>query len=653
MSRATAVKLEILWRRPFADGHGFGEAGTYEHVHGRARIGVDPASVPDDAVVDLDLAERCDEGRVWLTTQFDLLRPHDPARASGRLLFDYGNRGNKRALQFFNDAPHTNRPRSAADAGNGFLMRQGYVVLWAGWQADLLPGDDRMLLEVPVVRRNGAAVTGTVRSEFVVERPGARVLPLSGRVNTRSHPAVSLDTAKARFTRRRYPESDPIEIAADRWAFAREERGFGLDDQGGEAGIVASDGHVFLPAGFEPGWIYELEYEGRDPLVLGLGHVAVRDLVGFLRHRTEDDRGTASPIADLPLAKCYAWGRSQTGRCIRDFVYLGFNADAAGRKVFDGMFPHVSGGGRMNLDRFANLTYGGSTQYEDRNSDTDRFPFAYAPVTHPRTGVSDAILKRPEHDPLIVHTQSSTEYWQRRGSLVHTDAEGNALPEVDGARIYLWSSSQHLSNPRLEAPKRGIGQNMENVVQTSFLFRALLLALDRWATDGTPPPPSRIPRREDGTLGTLAAWRNGFPAIPAVMLPTSFHELDGGAGFTVLVPLTDVDGNERAGIRVPMVEAPLGTYTGWNVRSRGQAQGALVSLAGSYLPFPEDAETARRCGDSRRPVVARYATAEAYRQAIQVAAHELVAVGLMLEEDVADALRLAENWGRPRHVPLL
>ncbi|HVL71922.1 MAG TPA: alpha/beta hydrolase domain-containing protein, partial [Beijerinckiaceae bacterium] len=557
---AGRIALAVTERGPFADGHAFGDSGPYEVVAGRARIRIDPASVPADAIADLDLAPRDGDGFVAVVADFEMLRPAEPARGNRRVLFDYGNRGNKRALQFFNDAPHSNRPRSLAHAGNGFLMRRGFTVVWLGWQGDLLPGDDRLLLDLPVARGKDGPVTGTVRSEFIFDAPGTRVLPLSGRINTRSHPAVSLDPSRARLTRRRYAGSEPELVPPEAWSFAREESGIGLDNQGGVEAVIPSDVHIRLAAGFEPGWIYELAYEGRDPLVLGLGHAAVRDFVAFLKFDDE-----ASPLAGARPEKCYAWGRSQTGRCIRDFVHLGFN-DAGGRRVFDGVFPHVSGAGRMAMHRFANLTYGGTMQHEDRSAETDRFPFAYAPSVDPATGATDAILRRPQTDPLVIHTQSSTEYWNRRGSLVHTDADGRDLPDAEGARVYLWASTQHYSDPNLGPPKRGVGQNYDNTVQTSFLFRALLDALDRWASDGVPPPPSRVP---SSRRGTVAEWRARFPAIPGLALPTRCNELP---GYAVVVPLTDADGNEVAGLRAPMMRAPLGTYAGWNVRARGQGQ---------------------------------------------------------------------------------
>ncbi len=324
---------------------------------------------------------------------FSILKPADPGRGNRRIFFDYGNRGNKRMLQFFNDAPASNDPRTLAHAGNGFLMRRGYTVVWLAWQGDLLPGNGRMVLDLPV-----AAATGPVRVEYIADRPGITTFPLSGHASTRSHPAVSLDPREARLTRRRYPDDERIQVQPESWRFARVEGGVGLDNQGAEQALIPSDMHIHIPGGFETGWIYELVYTGRNPLVLGLGHAAVRDFVSFLRY------GDRAGLGEIE--KAYAWGRSQTGRCIRDFVYRGFNADVAGRKVFDGVLPHVAGAGRKWLNhRFANAVVSGGQQYEDHFNPADTFPFSYAESTDHLTGRRDAILKRPETDPLVIHTR--------------------------------------------------------------------------------------------------------------------------------------------------------------------------------------------------------------------------------------------------------
>ena len=665
-----SVEVRIAQRGPFADSHAFGEIGAYERLVGRVHFAVDPRAPAQSGIVDIDKAPLNAAGLVEFAADFCILKPLDMAKGNRRLLFGYGNRGNKRELQFFNDAPASNDPRTLAHAGNGFLMRRGYALVWAAWEGDLLPGDGRLVLDVPVARDGDQPITGLVRSEYIAAAAGTTTFPLSGKASTLSYPTHSMDTRNHSLTRRRYADSERFPVAADEWRFARLEGGQGLDAQGSETAIVPSDINIHLAKGFEPGWIYELVYTARDPRVHGLGHVVVRDLVSFLKHEARDCAGNANPLGDN-LEKAYGWGRSQTGRCIRDFLHCGYNADAAGRKVFDGVLPHVSGGGLMWMNhRFASVVSPAGQQYEDHWNCADRFPFSYAESTDHLTGKMDAILKRPDTDPLVLHTQTATEYWQRRGSLVHTDSQGNDLAQPDNVRVYLWASSQHFADPNTTAPDTGDCQHYTNVVRTSMFFRAMLDSLDAWASHGTPPPESRIPLRADGTLVPFAQWREKFPAIPGVAIPCAANSLplmDFGPdfetgilskeppdiadaeGYAILVPAVNEDGNDVAGVRAPMVQAPLGTYTGWNLRSRGHGHGAMYLFDGSYLPLTDTAEERTMTGDPRTSVMERYADAGGYVRAIEKAARSLVEEGLMLEEDVQRCVATAADWGRPLH----
>ena len=661
------VEIEINRVRAFADGYAFGTVGAYQRLDGWARFRVDPSAVAQRGVTDIDKAAQDADGLVNFAAEICILRPEHAAAGNRRLFFDYGNRGNKRALQYFCDAVASNDPERIEHAGNGYLFQRGYTVVWGAWQGDLLPGSGRMTMCLPVAREADGPVTGAVRTEFIATEAGQTTFPLSGWISTRSHPAVSFDTAGAVLTRRRYPGDEREPVDPDCWAFARTEGGPGMDFQGAETAIVASATHIFMAGGFEPGWIYELVYTGRDPLVLGLGHVAVRDLASFLRY----DRSSANPVADLDIERAYCFGRSQTGRCIRDAIWGGYNADASGRKVFDGVLNHVAGAGRMWLNhRFANAVVPAGQQYEDHDNVADRFPFAYGESVDHLTGRTDAICKRPGTDPLIIHTQTATEYWQRRGSLVHTDSQGNDLDIPDNVRIFFWASSQHVGDPNQGAPKRGICQNPNNVVQTSMLFRAMLDAMDAWAGDGALPPDSRYPTRAAGTLVDFATWRRQIPAIPGLALPREPNRLplfdfgnraDNGIldqlppecldpdGYTILVPAVDADGNDLGGIRVPMVAAPLASYFGWNLRARPYGDGAMHEFTGSTIPLPETDAVGRATGDPRASIQARYGDQAGYTAAIEAAARDLVAARLVLEEDLPRILEMARNWGFPWH----
>jgi hypothetical protein len=241
-------------------------------------------------------------------------------------------------------------------------------------------------------------------------------------------------------------------------------------------------------------------------------------------------------------------------------------------------------------------------------------------------------------------------------------------------RVYLWSSSQHFADPNLRTPSRGVRQFPNNVVNTSIFFRAMLDALDAWVSEGTPPPASRVPRRDEGTLLSGDEWRAQFPAIPGVALPSAPNGLpllDFGAqfdqgilsneppkvpdaqGYPTMVPAVDADRNDVPGVRAPMVQAPLATYTGWSLRARGFGHGAMYEFEGSTIAFADTESERLMTSDPRLSVEARYGDCDGYTRAIESAARTLVEQGFMLEEDVERCVQAALDWGAPRHDVLL
>jgi len=663
------ITIEIEQQDSFADGHPFEGTGPYERLRGCAHFAVDPDAPAQSGILDLELAPRNENGLVEFSADFLILKPVESSKGNGRLFYDCGNRANMRSLQYFNDAPASNDPRTPEDAGNGFLFRRGYTLLWSAWQGGVVPGNDRVVLDVPVATGDSAPLSGKVLQEYTVDERGTYFMPLSGRADAHSYPTVSLDTRHATLTRRRYPYSDREVIEPDDWQFARIEGAAGLDDPNRKIGIVPSSTHLLLRDGFEPGWIYELIYTAQDPLVLGLGYVALRDLVSHFRYESEDASGHPNPMGRIE--KAYGWGRSQTGRFLRDFVYHGFNADANGRQVFDGIMPHVSGAGMVWMNRrFANVFSPAGGAYQHRFCFGDRFPFSYAETTDHLTGVKDTILKRPDTDPLVIHTHTSTEYWQRRGSLVHTDTKGWDLAQPDTVRIYHWASSQHSANPMLVSPvPPASALNLVNNIYTSPFFRATLDALDAWASQGVAPPDSRYPTCEAGTLVPYDDWAEQFPDIPGLMRPEGPLDLplmDFGPkaaeglltvlpptilnrdGYAVLVPSVDEDGNECDGVKAPMAAVPLGTYTGWNIFGRGHGHGVISWVPkGSYIPFPDTADERRITGDPRVSILERYHSPETYVGEIRAAAERLVKERFMIEEDVDRVVARTADWGRP------
>jgi hypothetical protein len=624
----TEVTLQITHTESFADGHPFGEAGPYERRTGTVAFALDPADPANSNVVDLALAPTNARGLVEFTADLDMLQPVDLARGSGRLLYDVNNRGNKTVLRAFNDAPPEPSPLTLAHAGNGYLLRQGYTLVWSGWQGDLLPGGSLLTCDLPEAIESGKRVRGLVRQEFIADAPGVLAVPLSGAANIRNYEAVDLDPAHAVMTLREHEQDDRQSLAADAWSFA-------------DAGTCAVVG------GFKPGWIYELTYETEGSRVMGLGLVGIRDLMSFLRN------DVASPYAGH-AQQTYIYGQSLSARVVRQFIYDGYNADPSGRQVFSAGYTHVSGGGRLFANaRFAQVgRY--PRQHEEHQWPSERYPFAYSAVPDAFSTDVDAVLKRPDTDPLIMHTHTNTEYWNRHASLGHTDPRtGDDLQIPDRVRMYFLASAQHMG---AALAAEDVGQQAQNRMSNGPLMRAALAAMDRWATDGTPPTPSRVPRRADETLVSPVEAVRALPKVPGVSVPSEPSRLPlydygpdfthgfvtehppkpvDGKEYTVQLPLVDADGNDLGGLRSPEILAPIGTHTGWNLRRAPFAEGDFASLMGSFVPFPRTKADRDASGDPRLSLEERYPSHDAYVSAVTQAAESLAAAGLLLEEDVA------------------
>jgi hypothetical protein len=644
--QARVVRLVVESREQFAGGAHFGTAGAYERITGRMHLEVDPRDEANRLIVDLHLAPRNERGQVEFWTDFFLLAPVDPAKGNRRLFYDVNNRGSKLALGAFNHQGGNN-PKTVDDAGNGFLMRQGYSLLWCGWNGDVLPGADRLMIGLPTATDAGQPIFGRLYSEISVNE-AAFSQPLAW---GNTDPYGSLDQESALLTMRPDRAHPAVEIPKSEWAFARWHEGK----------VVPDPKHLFIKSGYRPGVLYEVVYSARDPRVTGLGFAAVRDVVSFFRHDRVDSAGAANPLHNA-IERAYVFGISQSARFIHHFIHLGFDTDEAGRVVFDGALAHVGGGGKGDFNhRFAQTTRHGS-QHEDNLYPSELFPFASVPHRDLDGTLGDtlAIARQRGFVPKIFFTETSTEYWCRAASLLHTEVDGSAdLSHDPMVRIYFIAGAQHGVS---SSSARGIFQNPVNVLDHRPVLRALLVALDRWVTTGAQPPASVVPRIDQHTLVSLEAWRERFPKIPGSAQPAACYaplKLDfgprwheegiadfvpprAGPAYRTLVPQVDADGNELAGIRLPDVAVPLATYTGWNVRAaQAGAEKALGRWAGSYLAFPRDRQERERMGDPRLSVIERYPTRGDYIEKVVRSVLALRESGFLLDEDVVAIVKEA------------
>src|ERR1700730_4662363 len=492
-SAAKVVKFDIVREEsPAFEGRSFGSVGTYDRIIAHATIAVSPDDPHNTIIVDLDRAPRNAQGQVEAVTDVEILRPTVAANGNRTLFYEVLNRGSKLGLALFNDIPAvTNDLVKAADAGNGFLMNRGYTVVWSGWQGDIVPGGGRMTFSPPVV----PGVTGLAREDFIFDQMDN---PASA---TLSYPAADLDPVNAKISVRER-EADPRTSPA------------GL----GVAFENPTRISVKRPEGFDAGAIYELIYIARDPKVMGLGFAATRDVVSFLRNEAADGSGTANPLAGR-IDRAIGFGLSQSGRYLHDYLYLGFNADEAGRVVFEGLMPHISGGKKTFTNYRFSQPGRSPYQHADMVYPGADFPFTYPVITDGLTGKRDGFLARclaAGNCPKIIKTDSEIEFYQQRASLVVTDTKGNALAMPDNIRLFLLSNLQHYSLANAKPEMVKVCAFPTNPLNAGPPVRALLVALDEWISKGTLPPASRYPSRADGTLVSAAADDVGFPRIPGL-----------------------------------------------------------------------------------------------------------------------------------------
>ncbi len=646
---ARVVRVETATRTDVLGGKDFGDAGAYERITGRVYFSLPVANSHNLRIVDLSNAVNLKNGEVEFSSDFIAVRPKDAHKGNGSLLLEVPNRGRGRILSLVDGGDWD----LANDAGDAWLMCNGFTIVSLGWQWDA-DGADALRFFAPGAKENGKTIAGLLRGDLMP----SKVMPeiplghlilgnLGGTEYPVSAPADPLNVLTVRDSR----AAPRTVIPRAEWQFAER-----VDGK-----LTPSNRHIHLNGGFQPGKIYEYVYVVSDPVVAGGGLAAIRDFASYAKH---------APDAVTPTARVYGEGISQNGRFLRDFLYQGFNADEEGRIALDGVLAHVAGAGRGSFNyRFAQP----SRDAQPTSSvffPTDIFPFTDLPEKDPITGETGGLLDRAVADkavPKIFFSNTSYEYWGRAAALIHVSADGKRdAPISDNVRIYHFTGLQHFSGPFPPEKGKGdlLGQQPQSPLPIKYFWRAMIANMDAWVRSNTLPPASSYPKIADGTLVPLGDY--ALPAIPGVNRPHEANEAwhldfgphwrDGilgvqppkvGKPFPVLVPQVDADGNELDGVRLPEVTVPLATYTSWNLRDPSiGAPDQRVSFEASYIPLPKTAADRQKIGDPRKSVAERYTDREDYMARYDHAVDDLVKQRWILPED-RDTLisRGEQEWG--------
>jgi hypothetical protein len=643
---AKVTEFVIESREVLFDGASFGHVGQYEMLRGYAVGELDPSLAGNAGIVNLNKAPLNAHGRVEYRVDVQIQKPVNLKKGNGTLLYDVVNRG--RPLV-------TSRVR----------LEDGFTLVWSGWQGGLTPNGVLLTAQFPIARNSdGTSIVGLSREEFVD-------IGLGTSMENLSYPAADMDPSLATLTVRE-KERDPRQpLDNTYWQY--------LNDSQIE---ITHPG-----APYDAGAIFEFIYPAKDPIVMGIGFAATRDVNSFLRFEEEDSVGNPNPLMEdeessqwghhhrghgyyghhkkhgaRVIKRAIIEGISQSGRFTRDFLWQGFNQDEQGRQIFDGAIPVIAGS-RKTWTNYEFAQPGRwSKQHEDHLQRGDQFPFTYQTIKDPLTGEVDGILKKctATHTcPKIMHLDGEFEVWGARGSLVVTDGNPSGPRDLhlpSNVRVYMVSGTPHGGAGTIipTSPTYDICKNLLNPNGSLVVLNALIPAMNDWITYGKRPPNSRYGSVHHRHLLVRSDQAStGFPNIPGVTYNGLFNSIrvtdysvvppTEGEEYGVLVPRDDSDGNSLAGIRLPALEVPIATYTGWNLRAAGHAEDEGCSSRASYIPFAQTAAERLAAGDPRPSIEERYRSHSQYLWRFKKAAYKLVKEGYLLPEQAEDFVNQANG----------
>jgi hypothetical protein len=614
-----------------------GQAGLagYQTVSGHFYGELDPKDPHNSIITDIQFAPRNARGMVEYSATFAFSKRTDISKSNGVLFYSVPNRG----------------------SGAPGLYDDGRVSLVSGWQGDVIPRPGLQTIALPIARKpDGSPLTGPVIERLINTPANATTITLGTQayVALTYQKPLTLDTTKASLMRRTSQSAAPAAVPGSDWAFA--------DCTQTPFPGTPDPGKICLKGGFDPASEYTLTYTAKDPLVLGIGYAATRDLNSFLRYADKDDAGNANPLAKQ-IKWAISQGNSQSGNFIRSFIDLGFNQDESNRIVWDGANPHIAARQMALNFRFANGN--GAAGPNEPGSEGVLWWSDYPDSARrrPTAGLLDR-CRATNTCPKIFETFGALEFWYLRESpnLVGTDAKAD-IPLPANVRRYFFPGTSHGGGRggfSTTTPARPNGCALPaNPNPESDTTKALMVALIDWVTKGTEPPPSRYPHLDQLAPATKAAI--GFPNIPGLPSPDGLVnpvlDYDFGPDFNyndlsgliakepptvkqvlpTLVPKVDADGSDVGGVPSVLHQAPLGSYLGWNVTAGGFDKGRICTLSGGYWPFAKTKAERVASGDPRLSLEERYGSHQAYVDTVKKAAEKAVAERFLLRED-ADRL---------------
>ena len=643
--------IEIREDNLLENGKTFGNIGQYREIKGIAKFILDPNDEYNKKITDIENISTNNQGLVEFSSDIHIMLPLDSSKSNKKIIYDVNNRGNKVMLSQFNSASRGVMVAGVApedDIGNDFLMLEGYTLVWCGWSHDAPPINGKLRLFSSEIAKDGEPIRGKIYSQFQPMKDVDQIM-LSDRMHT-PYPAVDTNEKEAILSFKKYPDDDPIVIPRDKWRFAW--------NDGNE--IIDNPNFIYMSDKFKAGIMYQVSYNAYGAKPTGLGLAATRDLVAYLRYSDNPDNPTNGDIE-----QAFAFGVSQSGRFLRQFIYLDFNFDNLGREVFDGIMPHVAGGMRGEF----NQRFGQASK--DLPSVISQLYPAASIITDDIEGSShDGLMekfKERKSKSKVFFVNTGAEYWRGDASLIHTSADGKKdLESNENSRVYHLSSCMHgpgVWPPTDTQEADGMrGQNYLNSIDYTPLMRALLINLDKWASEGVEPPESSHPKVSDGTAVDPNSLREKYSKIP-INFPEYFsfpRKMNFGSNediietippthgekYSSIVSDVDEDGNEIAGIRHPDVQVPLATSTPWNLRHPDvgapyQIIGLTGGPRGATVPLPKE----KKDDDSRLSISERYSSKEDYLEKISNYSRELIKQRFLLDFDLENILsRSEERW---------